>query len=115
MALALNVFRTVTKVATDTEVSVYTAPVGYSGVILLAQATNIDTQNTYEITFSHRRIISNSPVITEIVKDYPIPSSEASNLLFGKLILETNDSLILSSNDPSGNIKLILSILETLN
>ena len=43
MALALNVFKTVTKIATTNPVGIYTAPVGYSGVVLLAQATNIAT------------------------------------------------------------------------
>ena len=42
MALPLNVFQTVTYVAPSEPVGIYTAPVGYSGVILLSQATNID-------------------------------------------------------------------------
>ena len=41
MALPLNVFKTITNVAPADKVGIYTAPVGYSGVILLSQATNI--------------------------------------------------------------------------
>ena len=41
MALALNVFQTVTKVAPTNPVGIYTAPVGYTGVVLLAQAANV--------------------------------------------------------------------------
>ena len=36
MALALNVFQTVTQVVPTTAVGIYTAPVGYTGVVLLA-------------------------------------------------------------------------------
>lgn len=115
MALALNIFKTETKIATPTPASVYQAPVGYTGVVLLAQVTNIHPDTTYEVSFSHQRNVSGIAVTTEIVKDYPIPSREAGNLLFGKMVLQSNDKLILSSNDSGNNIKLILSILETLN
>lgn len=115
MALALNIFKTETKIATLTPSVVYSAPVGYTGVVLLAQATNIDPNATYEISFSHQRTTAGIAVTTEIVKDYPIPAREASNLLFGKLVLQPNDKLVLSSNNSGNNIKLILSILETLN
>tara|TARA_R110000868_G_scaffold270402_1_gene529726 strand:- start:156 stop:503 length:348 start_codon:yes stop_codon:yes gene_type:complete len=115
MALALNIFKTETKIATLTPSTVYVAPVGYTGVILLAQVTNIDPNTTYEVSFSHQRTKSGIAITTEIVKDYPIPPREASNLLFGKMVLESNDKLLLSSNNSGNNIKLILSILETLN
>ena len=42
MALPLNVFQTITNVAPSDPVGIYTAPVGYSGVVLLAQATKED-------------------------------------------------------------------------
>ena len=41
MALKLNVFQTVTKVAPTSPVGIYTAPTGYTGVVLLAQAANV--------------------------------------------------------------------------
>ena len=41
MALALNVFQTVTAVVPASPTVVYTAPVGYTGVVLLAQVANI--------------------------------------------------------------------------
>ena len=44
MALALNVFKTITTVGNTNNVGIYTAPVGYTGVVLLAQATNIGGQ-----------------------------------------------------------------------
>jgi hypothetical protein len=44
MALPLNVFKTITKVATINPVGIYTAPVGYTGVVLLAQCANISNK-----------------------------------------------------------------------
>jgi len=113
MALPLNVFKTVTKVAPIEPVGIYTAPTGYSSVVLLAQASNIG-EITYDISFSHQRTISGIAVTTEIVKDFSIPSNDSVNLLFGRLVLEQGDALILSASD-SENIKFIGSILETLN
>ena len=113
MALALNVFKTVTKVVPTSAVGIYTAPVGYTGVVLLAQATNVDL-NTYTVSFSHQRTILGVAVTTEIVKNFAIPGNDTANLLNGKLVLETGDSLILSASNGT-NIKFIGSILETLN
>jgi hypothetical protein len=113
MALPLNVFKTVTKIVSTTPVGIYTAPTGYSSVVLLAQAANISA-NTHTISFSHQRSVAGIAVTTEIVKNLPVPGSDSTNLLFGKLILESGDVMVLSASDPS-NIKFIGSILETLN
>jgi hypothetical protein len=113
MALALNVFKTVTKVVTTNPVGIYTAPVGYTGVVLLAQAANIGS-GTQTVSFSHKRTLSGIAVTTEILKDFPISGNDTANLLPGKLVLESGDVLILSASDGT-NIKFIGSILETLN
>ena len=113
MALALNVFKTVTKVATTSPVGIYTAPVGYSGVVLLAQATNVDSA-AHTISFSHQRTTAGIAVTTEILKDFAIPGNDSANLLAGKLVLEERDVLVFSADTASG-IKFIGSILETLN
>ena len=113
MALALNNFQTVTKVAPTSPVGIYTAPVGYSGVVLLAQAANVVSE-TYQVSLSHERSVSGAAVTTEIIKNLPIESSDTANLLAGKLILETGDILVLSANNAT-NVKFIGSILETLN
>lgn len=111
MALALNIFKTITKVASTNPVGIYTAPVGYAGVTILAQVAN--TGNTTEtITFSHQRSISGIAVTTEIVKDFPIPANDTASLLDGKLVLESNDILVISGS--SSNLKFTGSILETL-
>lgn len=113
MALALNVFKTITKVATTNAVGIYTAPVGYTGVVLLAQATNIGN-DTQTVSFSHQRTSAGIAVTTEILKNFPISGSDSANLLAGKLVLESSDVLVFSSSG-STNIKFIASILETLN
>ena len=109
MPLPLNLYQTVTQVVGLNTVGIYTAPVGYSGIILLAQAANIGS-DTQTVSFSHKR----SFVTTEIVKDLPIPANDSANLLFGKLILETGDALQIRA-DNGTNVKFIASILETLN
>jgi hypothetical protein len=113
MALALNVFKTITSVASTSAVGIYTAPVGYTGVVLLAQAANVGAQS-YDITFSHRRSVSGVGVTTRLVKNFPIAENDSANLLTGKLVLQSGDSLLLSANDAS-NIEVTVSILETLN
>ena len=113
MALAQNVFRTITNVVPSSPVGIYTAPVGYSGVVLLASATNIGG-STQTVSFSHERSVAGVAVTTEVLKTFPIESSDTANLLAGKLVLETNDILKLSA-DTATDIKFIGSILETLN
>ena len=113
MALALNVFKTITKVATTSPVGIYTAPIGYSGVVLLAQVANIDSVS-HDITVSHQRSVAGVAVTTEIVKNFAIAGNDSASILDGKLVLETGDVLVLSGSDNT-NLKFIGSILETLN
>lgn len=113
MALALNVFKTITKVAQTNPVGIYTAPVGYSGVVLLAQASNV-SPNSQDVTFCHQRSVAGIAVTTRLVKNYPISSNDAANLLVGKLVLQQGDSLVLSASD-SSSIEVTISVLETLN
>ena len=109
MALALNVFQTVTAVVDTSPTEIYTAPVGYTGVVLLAQVANVGATSE-DVTLVHRR----SATDTEMLKNYPISASDTANLLAGKLVLESGDKLVLSGSDGT-NLKFIASILETLN
>lgn len=108
-AAAVNVFQTITNVVGTSTVGVYTAPVGYTGVVLLAQVTNIGS-STQTLTFGHRR----SGTDTEIVKDLAIPANDTANLLAGKLVVETGDTLTLVGSTAT-DLKYISSILETSN
>ena len=113
MALALNVFKTITKIAPTSPVGIYTAPIGYTGVVLLAQTANVGN-NTQTVSFSHQRTVSGIAVTTEILKDFPVSASDTANLLSGKLVLESGDVLVLSASS-STDIKFLGSVLETLN
>jgi len=113
MALALNVFKTVTRVASTNLVGIYTAPVGYTGVVLLAQAANIGN-STQTVSFSHKRTTAGIAVTTEILKNFPIAASDTANLLAGKLVLESGDVLLFSASSGT-DIKFLGSVLETLN
>ena len=109
MALALNVFQTITAVVSTSPTVVYTAPVGYTGVVLLAQVANIGATSE-DVTLTHRR----SSTDTEMLKEFPISGNDTANLLSGKLVLESGDKLVLSGSVAS-NLKFVGSILETLN
>ena len=109
MALALNVFQTVTAVVSTSPTEVYSAPVGYTGVVLLAQVANIGATSE-DVTFVHRRVSTD----TELLKEYPISANDTSSLLAGKLVLESGDRLVLSGSNAS-NLKFVASLLETLN
>ena len=112
MALALNVFKTITQVAPTSSVGIYTASVGYSGVVLLAQAANVGS-STKTVSLSHVRTTAGIAVTTEIIKDLPIESSDTANLLSGKLVCESGDIIKLSASNAT-DIKFLGSILETL-
>ena len=110
MALPLNIFKTVTHVLGSTSVGIYTAPVGYSGVVLLSWVANTGS-TTETVTFSHERTTAGIAVTTE-VKDFPIPANDTATFLDGKLSLESNDVLVISGS--SGDLKFLGSVLETL-
>lgn len=124
--LPLNTFKTKTAVlTTNTTATVYTAPVGVTAIVLMANAANVHPVDTHLVTFSHYRNLPVLPdtqgnggqlgnVITEQVYEFPIPANNAASLLSGKLIIESLDSIIAYS-DADGVMKLTLSILETAN
>lgn len=109
MAAAVNVFRTYTETVGLTTSVFYTAPSGYTGVVLLAQTTNKGT-STHTMSFGYRR----SGNDTEIIKDLAIPTSDTANLLSGKLVVESGDSLTIVGSNAS-DLKFLASILETSN
>ena len=113
-------------VNTGTTSTVYTAPIGVTSIILMAQIANISTQ-TQMISFIHHR---NRPVLSDaqgngaqpgnidtyLVKDFAVPAGDAASVLTGKLIIESLDSVrsfIKGAN--SQTCQLTLSVLETAN
>ena len=109
MGAPLNVFKTYTANLTTTAETIYTAPVGKTTVILLAQVSNI-SEGTVQASSNHVRDSNN----TALVYNTSIPVYDSVNLLSGKLVLETGDSITASASE-DGSAQILLSILETLN
>jgi hypothetical protein len=125
--LPLNTFKTKTAVLTTvtTASTVYTAPIGVTAIILMANVANVDPDNVHLVTMSHYRNLPVLPdtqgnggqagnVTTEQVFEFPVPNNNAASLISGKLIIESLDSIIAYS-DAEGVMKLTLSVLETAN
>jgi hypothetical protein len=111
MTTPLNVFKTVTYSITTSSQVVYTAPTGFTSIILMAQIANI-TSTEETITFSHFN--TSTTTETELAKDFLIPGNDAGSLLTGKLVIETGNSIKASASTGSA-LKLTLSVLESLN
>ena len=107
--LALNRFQTETAVLSTDEATIYTAPTGYTGIVLYAHITNYAAAAT-TVTVKHVR----SGTETEIINEANVPVNDAYIPLDGKLVLETNDS-IKASAGANITLKILLSVLETAN
>ncbi len=123
--IPLNTFKTKTSIlSSNSTATVYTAPVGVTSIILMAQISNISSSTQY-VTVSHYR---NLPILADaqglggqlantvspLVKEFPIPEQDAASVLSGKLIIESLDS-VRAFALTSGTCQLVLSILETAN
>ena len=107
--LALNRFQTVTLEVSTSEQTVYTAPTGYTAIVLYAHIANYGSDES-TVTMKHIR----SSVETEIIKNANVPVADAFVPMSGKLVLETSDSIKIQSSVNS-TLKVIVSILETAN
>jgi len=106
-SLPLNNFRTITAIVSETSQTPYTCPIGFKAVFLMGQVTNIGTVE-HDVTFLHSRGLTD----TEIVYEFFIPPHDTLNLLTGKLVLETGDSIKIMGSS-STDLKFLASILET--
>ena len=124
--IPLNTFKTKTKVLdTNSTATVYVAPIGVTSIILMAQVANVDPNDAHTITFSHHRRFRVLPdaqgnnaqdpnVTTELVMNFEVPPNDSASLITCKMILESQDS-IRAYSDAEGQMKLVLSVLETAN
>jgi hypothetical protein len=131
--IPLNTFKTKTTVLTTaTNARVYTAPVGTTAIVLMANVANIDNyttatiaQGVHAVTFAHYRNLPVLPdaqgnggqggnITTELVSAFQIPPNDSANMIPGKMIIEQLDSIVAYTDAPSV-CKLTLSILETAN
>ena len=123
--IPLNTFKTKTAILGSNSTStVYTAPVGVTSIVLMAQVANLST-GTQTLNFVHHR---NRPVLADaqgngaqagnvdspLVKDFQVPANDAASVLTGKLIIESLDS-IRAYSGTTGTLQLTLSILESAN
>ena len=121
--LPLNTFKTKTAIlTTSTTATVYTAPIGVTAIILMAQIANLTT-STQSVTFVHHRT---RPVLADaqgngyqapntdsyLVKEFGIPANDAGSPLSGKMIIESLDT-IRAYGTVDGGLQLVLSVLET--
>ena len=125
--LPLNTFKTKTKILginTGTTSTVYTAPIGITSIVLMAQVANLTTA-TAAVTFIHYR---NRPVLADaqgngrqdgqtesiLVNQFGVPANDAGVPLAGKMIIESLDSVRAYADTPNA-LQLVLSVLETAN
>ena len=123
--LPLNSFKTKTSLlTTSTTATVYTAPIGVTAIVLMAQVSNLSTE-THSVSFIHHRYktilpdaqgFGGQPGNTDsmLVNQYAIPANDAGTPLTGKLIIEELDS-IRAYADSTGTMQLVMSILQTAN
>ena len=78
--------------------------------ITTATATGNIGENTVTVTADHVR----SGSYTNIITDGIIPTNDAINLLSGKMVLQTSDSINIKGS-ANAAAQIILSILETAN
>ena len=108
MSGALNVFKTITANVTTTPTNVYSTPLGYSTVILLAQVANTGN-GTIQISTG----TANGAAYTALIANASVPSNDAINSIAGRLVLTYGQSFRVSAS-ANGVSQLTLSLLETL-
>jgi hypothetical protein len=109
--LPLNTFKNVPLAITTSLQTVYTAPLGITTIVLMAQASNVvsTAANVSFVHYSYR-----TGITTYLVKDIAVPPNDARMLLGGKLVLETGDQIKIQASANSA-LQFIASILETAN
>ena len=110
--LPLNTFKTIALNLTNTVGDVvYTAPVGVTSIVLMAQISNIDSA-VHTVTAGHT--VDGGATVIYLAKDLAIDVADSVSVLTGKLILESGQGVILYA-DSNSVLDAVLSILETAN
>jgi hypothetical protein len=110
MAFGLNIFKTITVNLTTTDQEIYTAPFGYSAIVLMAQICNI----TSGVQTASMSTLAPDSSQTSLIENFGISGYDAVGALTGKLVLETGWGITASANNDN-TLKLVLSILESKN
>lgn len=125
--LALNTFKTITANVTNSPQDIYTCPIGFTGIILLAQISCTDSQNDGIVSFAHVR----KNVVTYLVLNGDVPLNDSLSALSGRLVLQGNEGdrirvvggtispntmpPILTGQNDSGTMQIVLSVVESAN
>jgi hypothetical protein len=107
--MAINIFRNITANLTTTGATIYTTPLGYSGIVLMAQFSNTTAGAVGASMF-----VDKSGVLTSLVSDFEIPTNDAASALSGKLVLEAGQAVFASAS-ANTSVQLTMSILESEN
>jgi hypothetical protein len=116
MAVALNVFKTVRGSVTLPDsngkpIQVYTPEVGYTGIVLMAQITNISGATAQvTVTTYNPNDLTNTEI--ELLKNFTVPAYDAVSATMGKLVIAEGTALRLSASNATA-LKYTLSILES--
>ena len=108
--MAINIFKNVAEDLTTVETTLYTAPVGYSAILLMAQVSNT---SGFPATTTVK-VVDVSTAETSLVTGFEIPGNDAAGILTGKLVLEAGQSIKASANANS-TLQMVISILESQN
>ena len=107
--MAINFFKNVTANLTTTTQTLYTSPLGYSGIVLLAQLSNI-TSGAVGVSL----FVDKSGDLTSLVTDFEIPGNDSVVPLGGKLVLEAGQAVAASAS-ANASVQITLSVLESQN
>lgn len=106
-AIALNTYKTVRADVTTGITTIYTAPTGVASIVLYAQVANVSA-GIVTLTAYHGR--GGNPV--ELFNEFEIPANDALNLIDGRLVLESGDTLELEGSSNS-TMRAVVSVLES--
>lgn len=107
--MAVNKFKNIRHNITAAGAEVYTVPVGYSGIVLLAQVTNVTPTSAWV----NMSIIAGS-VETSLGYEFSIPGNDSAGMLSGKLVLEPGQKIYIAGSS-DGVLQLVMSVLESQN
>lgn len=108
--MAINIFKSVTENLTTAPTVFYTAPVGYSAIVLMAQISN----TTGSPATTTVKVVNVSTAETSLVTGFEIPGNDSAGVLTGKLVLEPGQS-IKASASANSTLQMVMSILESQN
>jgi hypothetical protein len=106
--IPINRFRVVTKTLNSGSNTIYQENADIASILLSAAVTNV-TGSIQKVTVQVQK--SGSLELTHLLYDSPIPVGESLNPFPGKVILEKNDALLMTT-PVSGSLQVVLSILE---